>query len=108
MFEKQKVEIRINFEQELQSELSKIDAKHKKTVAVLNNELDDMRKSNNNLEIEIQVFEVKLKEMHANMKKVLEAFQGFVDATPGFYKGQSEFVLQNLIPIGIEEFIGGK
>ena len=59
------------------------------------------------LQNKIELLNAAIDTMRMDMKHVLQAFQKFIDQSPGFSPGQSEFVLDNLIPPGFDEFISG-
>ena len=93
------------FDVRLEEALSEADRNHNEELNKLNQSIENEKLNGIQLKNIIQSLKTSINLMKVDLRKVLDAFQRFVDESPGFSPGQSEYVLDNLLPDGFDEFI---
>lgn len=93
------------FDVRLEEALREQGNRHEEEVARLNQCIENEKLEGVRLQNEIQSLNDSIDKKKQDLKNVLAAFQKFVDQTPGFSPGQSEFILDNLVPEGFDEFV---
>lgn len=103
--EYQREEAKKQFEINLEKALREQDERQNKDIETLKQRIEDEKLVGVNLQGDIESLNGTIEKKREDLKFILTAFQKFVDQTPGFTPGQSEFLLNNLVPAGFEEFI---
>lgn len=105
LLKQKEAEMERTFTNRLHQSLVDVEMDHKTELANFASEIEAAEHHNNNLNVEIEVLKGRLEEMRTNMLKVLEAFRDFIETSPGFADGQGEFVLDQLVPPKLNEFL---
>ena len=77
----------------------KFEQQHKEEVEVLDGKVESLNKDNRGLENEIAELNEMVRYKMECLRRVLDSFRQFIETSPGFYEGQAEFVLKDLIPL---------
>ena len=94
-------EIKLNriHQEKLEQELRKFEQQHKEEVEVLDGKVESLNNDNEGLENEIAELSETVRYKMECLRRVLDSFRQFIETSPGFYEGQAEFVLKDLIPL---------
>ena len=87
--------------------LQEADRNHQSAVDVLNDSIEKEKQHGAVLQSRLDELDATIETQKAELSHILSSFQQFIDRTPGFSPGQSEFVLDQLLPSGFNKFISG-
>lgn len=95
------------FDKQMEEALLEADQKHQDVVTSLNEAIEKEKQDGAALHSKIDSLDATIETRKQELRHLLQTFQEFIDRTPGFSSGQSEFVLHQLLPSGFDEFISG-
>lgn len=85
------------FKERLECELNKLNEKHNDEIESIRNETRLVQSEKEKCDEEINVLTENINKLNDNNQKIMKAFQEFVNSSPGFEDGQSDYLLQKLI-----------
>ena len=103
--EKQRNELDKWHEENTTRKLNELEEEHNCAIDECHNQIKDTESKNEQLSNKIAQLNDDLSEMKHSMKIVMESFREFVESCPGFEEGQADFLLDNMIPEKIENFL---
>ena len=103
--EKQRKELDLQHAKNTETRMNELETSHQRTISDCKKEILGKKKENEGLSEEIEKLKGDLGEMKHSMRLVMETFRDFIEQCTGFGEGQADFVLDNLIPPKIEDFL---
>lgn len=103
--EKQRNQLDKLHEENTTRKLNELEEEHKRTIEECQSQIRETEIKNEQLSNEITQLNDDLSGMKHSMKIVMESFREFVESCPGFEEGQADFLLDNIIPDQIENFL---
>jgi len=99
LVDNKKEDLRKESEKELEKELHNVELHHQSEVNDLNKVIEAKEMKNEELRNDITDLKEKVNYKIKCVEKVLQSFRIFIETTSGFYEGQAEFILKDLIPM---------
>ena len=95
----QQNELNKQHQSQLEKELLHLEYQHKSEMDELHEKMKKLDNENKEFQKEIERLNELVDHKNSCVATVLDSFRQFIETSPGFYEGQSEFVLKDLVPL---------